>query len=98
MPDVSCRKCGGSLMKFSLCAECRNPLQQICGVCGLQTAQTFHNQCFDLEPPSTNKKGINHGEYNGDEPAGFGKPKNDTFRGDDHYHQPLACKTVGWPS
>lgn len=46
MPDTSCRKCGGLLTKFSLCAECRKPVQQICTSCGVTTLQIFHKDCF----------------------------------------------------
>jgi len=46
MPDTTCRKCGCPLAKFLLCAECRQPVQQICTYCGIQTAMIFHNDCF----------------------------------------------------
>lgn len=46
MPDTSCRKCGGLLTKFSLCAECRKPIQQICTSCRITTSQVFHKDCF----------------------------------------------------
>jgi hypothetical protein len=46
MPDMSCRKCGGTLRKFSLCVECRRPIQHLCTECGILTSPTFHNECF----------------------------------------------------
>ncbi len=46
MPDTLCRKCGGTLTRFSLCAECRDPIQQICTICGTATSQAFHKDCF----------------------------------------------------
>lgn len=46
MPDVSCRKCGGILRKFSLCVECRRPVQHICVECGMLTSPIFHDECF----------------------------------------------------
>ena len=46
MPDESCRKCGGILKRFSLCAECRQATQQICVKCGSLTMDTLHMNCF----------------------------------------------------
>ncbi|NHI04310.1 hypothetical protein DYY67_1168 [Candidatus Nitrosotalea sp. TS] len=48
MPDELCRKCGAMLMKFSLCAECRRALQQICPKCGQKTVEKIHRDCFYL--------------------------------------------------
>lgn len=46
MPDESCRKCGGGLKKYALCAACRKVTQQICIICGLLTADSLHVDCF----------------------------------------------------
>ena len=46
MPDESCRKCGGMLIKFTLCAACRGTVQRICIKCGLKTAEQVHSQCL----------------------------------------------------
>jgi len=46
MPDTSCRKCGGILRKFSLCVECRRPVQHICTKCGILTSPAIHDECF----------------------------------------------------
>jgi predicted amidophosphoribosyltransferase len=46
MPDESCRTCGGTLKKCSLCAECRKAIQQICTRCGLKTIEQLHADCF----------------------------------------------------
>ena len=49
MPDESCRKCGGMLIKSTLCASCRGTIQRICIKCGLKTAEQVHNGCFYVE-------------------------------------------------
>lgn len=46
MPDESCRMCGGSLVRYSLCSECRKPIQRICINCGISTLEQFHSDCF----------------------------------------------------
>ncbi len=46
MPDESCRKCGGILLKCSLCTECKKITQQICQKCGSKTDEQFHYSCF----------------------------------------------------
>jgi len=46
MPDESCRKCGGILKRYSLCAECRKATQLICVKCGSLTMDTLHMNCF----------------------------------------------------
>lgn len=46
MPDESCRKCGGQLRKHSVCAECRQEINQICIECGNMTELKFHAECF----------------------------------------------------
>ena len=46
MPDESCRKCGGTLKRCSLCAECRQATQHICVKCGSLTLDNLHTSCF----------------------------------------------------
>ena len=46
MPDESCRKCGGMLIKSTLCASCRGIIQRICIKCGSKTTEQIHNECF----------------------------------------------------
>ncbi|MGQ0796147.1 MAG: hypothetical protein ACT4N5_08215 [Nitrosopumilaceae archaeon] len=46
MPDESCRKCGGVLIKATLCATCRGTIQRICIKCGLMTAEQVHTECL----------------------------------------------------
>lgn len=55
MPDESCRKCGGLLLEFSICAKCRGPIQDICRICGEKTMERYHDGiCFrkdELDAP-----------------------------------------------
>ncbi len=54
MPDESCRKCGGILLKCSLCAECKKITQQICQICRSKNEEKFHYDCFyNIEPIKT---------------------------------------------
>jgi len=46
LPDESCRKCGGLLIELSICAKCRETNQYVCRICGHQTLQQFHYDCF----------------------------------------------------
>jgi hypothetical protein len=46
MPDESCRRCGGRLIKSTLCATCKDVVQKICIKCGLKTAEWIHSQCL----------------------------------------------------
>ena len=46
MPDESCRMCGGGLIDFSQCAECKKVISLICKTCGNKTAEQFHSQCL----------------------------------------------------
>ena len=39
-----CRKCGGDLTKYSLCAVCKQAMQHICVQCGFQSERMLH-QC-----------------------------------------------------
>ena len=49
MPDESCRKCGGILKGYSLCAECKKITSRICTMCGIRSVELIHNHCFLLE-------------------------------------------------
>ncbi len=46
MPDDSCRKCGLTLMRFSICAVCRKVIKYVCVNCGLKTTEQIHASCF----------------------------------------------------
>lgn len=46
MPDELCRSCGSSIVNYSLCSQCRKPIQRICINCGNNTLTQFHNDCF----------------------------------------------------
>lgn len=48
LPDQSCRKCGGELLKYTLCAECKKVTQWACKLCNLTTMET-HAGCLYLE-------------------------------------------------
>ncbi|MHB8545828.1 MAG: hypothetical protein ACYDAJ_03595 [Nitrosotalea sp.] len=50
MPDKSCRTCGGDLIKWSTCAECRKTIQKICLTCSGKTITEFHSHHIHLEP------------------------------------------------
>lgn len=43
--DTLCRKCGESLLEFSFCVECKEPIQQICSVCKRMTEEQYHKDC-----------------------------------------------------
>ena len=45
MPDESCRHCGGKLLNFSQCAECKKITRMICQSCRQLTMEQFHSQC-----------------------------------------------------
>ncbi len=42
MPDKLCRTCGGDLIKWSTCTECRKITQRICTICNAKTLEDFH--------------------------------------------------------
>lgn len=47
MPDESCRRCGGLLLNYAMCAKCKAKIQQICRICGAKTLEQIHDQiCF----------------------------------------------------
>ncbi|MDP3779804.1 MAG: hypothetical protein AABX15_00735 [Thermoproteota archaeon] len=48
MPDESCRICGGSLTKRTLCAECKKATSMICVNCGKQTLEQSHENCISM--------------------------------------------------
>lgn len=48
MPDESCRTCGGTLINYSLCAECKEVIGMICVRCGTRTPDQFHDSCLYL--------------------------------------------------
>lgn len=49
MPDESCRTCGGELIKWSTCSDCRKVTQKICRTCNLKTVEGFHFHHISLE-------------------------------------------------
>ena len=50
MPDESCRKCGGLLLDYAVCAKCRATIQFICRICGTKTLEKIHEPiCFRIE-------------------------------------------------
>ena len=49
MPDKSCRTCGGELIKWSACSDCRKVTQKICRVCNLKTVEEIHFHHISLE-------------------------------------------------
>ncbi|GEM_PF-2871487 len=46
MPDESCRSCGLSLMRYSICAVCRKVIKYVCAECGSITTEQIHIDCF----------------------------------------------------
>jgi hypothetical protein len=47
MPDESCRKCGGLLLEYTVCAKCREVTRFVCRICGFKTMERFHDGlCF----------------------------------------------------
>ena len=46
MPDESCRKCGGVLIRCTQCAECKETISMICQSCGARTMEQFHDYCM----------------------------------------------------
>ena len=47
MPDESCRVCGGLLLEYLICADCREVVQFVCRICGKKTMKRFHDGfCF----------------------------------------------------
>jgi hypothetical protein len=48
MPDESCRACGGTLIDFSQCAECKKIISLICKSCHRKTMEQFHSRCVGI--------------------------------------------------
>ncbi len=46
MPDESCRYCGGTLIDFSQCAECKRVISMICKYCRTKTTEQYHSECI----------------------------------------------------
>ncbi|MEX0640169.1 MAG: hypothetical protein WD018_03005 [Nitrosopumilaceae archaeon] len=47
MPDESCRGCGGMLIEYLVCADCREVVQFVCRICCQKTLERFHDGfCF----------------------------------------------------
>jgi len=46
LPDESCRHCGGSLINYAQCAECKKVISMICKSCGTKTEEQFHSGCL----------------------------------------------------
>ena len=53
MPDKSCRTCGGELISYLICSECRKPTQRICKICDNMTTQEYHQNCLHVESLKT---------------------------------------------
>jgi hypothetical protein len=48
MPDESCRSCGGMLLEYLICADCREVVQFVCRICSQKTVERFHDGfCFN---------------------------------------------------
>ena len=43
MPDNSCRTCGGELIKWSTCSDCKKITQRLCRKCNLKTVEDLHS-------------------------------------------------------
>ena len=50
MPDKLCRTCGGDLIKWSACSECRKITQKICKTCNVKTIEEIHSHRIHLVP------------------------------------------------
>lgn len=86
MPDESCRSCGGELVRYSLCAECRKAIQKICKICSLKTHEHLHLRCLHLEPYQIiNKRNVSMIMKNYDNPrkanTSYINPKNKNYLG-----------------
>lgn len=47
MPDEFCRRCGGKLIEYLVCANCRDVVQFMCRICSQKTIERFHDGfCF----------------------------------------------------
>lgn len=50
MPDKLCRTCGGDLIRWSACSECRKTIQKICKSCNVKTIEEHHSHRRHLIP------------------------------------------------
>ena len=50
MPDKLCRTCGGDLIRWSACSECRKITQKICKACNAKTIEEVHSHRIHLLP------------------------------------------------
>lgn len=46
MPDESCRTCGGGLIHYKSCSDCRKVTQKKCRVCSRTTVLQSHQYCI----------------------------------------------------
>ena len=53
MPDESCRKCGGSLIKYARCVECNKILFVMCKKCCSTALSNTHENCFRFKISSS---------------------------------------------
>jgi hypothetical protein len=63
MPDESCRKCGGVLIKCTQCAECKEIISMICQNCGARTMEQFHDYCM-FSVNNVHDSGLENNEKN----------------------------------
>ena len=64
MPDESCRGCGGTLIDFSQCAECKQIISLICKSCHRKTMEQFHSQCVGIDEYESQKTSLIDNFYN----------------------------------
>jgi len=53
MPDKPCSTCGGELISYLTCSECRKPTQRICRICDNMTIPEYHQNCLYVESLKT---------------------------------------------
>ena len=46
MPDEIYRKCGNMLTEYTICAQCKYIVQNICSKCYYKPIERFHFNCF----------------------------------------------------
>lgn len=46
MPDESCRRCGGSLIDYARCIECKRILLRMCKKCCKVVHNSDHKNCL----------------------------------------------------
>ena len=62
MPDESCRSCGGNLINYSLCAQCKEVIGVICVTCGTRASEQFHDSCLYMVEDFQTKSDLNQNE------------------------------------